>query len=156
MSFDKTGQYADVLKEVEAGKNSFITIDPLAKPIELYSGLAYKETSNPERALKEFNIARQYNPNSFLVYNNIGITYTDKKEYDKAIENFMKALSLAPKNEITLKNLSINYFGLKKYKECMETLDKVNWQSDEYLKSLYNEAKRLLNTPPQTTPIQVK
>lgn len=45
---------------------------------------------------------------------------------------------------LRLFNLAVNYFELKKYKEYIETLNKANWQNDNYLTSINNEASAQL------------
>jgi O-antigen ligase len=152
MAYEKSGQYATVLEEAEAAKNSFITLDPVAKSVEIYSSIGYQKTGRPDKAIKELNIAKKYHPNNYMIYNNLGTIYTDNKEYDKAIENYLKTLQLTPKFENTYKNLAVNYFELMKYKECIDALEKVKWQSDQYLTSLYNDAKRLMNVSQQQIP----
>lgn len=152
MGYEKVGQFATVLEEAEAAKNSFVTLDPVGKSVEIYSSIGYKETGRQEQAIRELNTAKKYHPNNYMVYNNLGTIYTDRKEYDKAIENYLKALKLTPKFEITYKNLAVNYYELKKYKECVEALEKVNWQSDQYLIQLYNNAKALINATQQQVP----
>jgi O-antigen ligase len=165
MGYDKAKRYPEVLEEAKAGRNLFITLDPVAKSIQVFSSLAYKEIakssldandsvkarSNFNMALKEGETARKYNPNSYIVYNNIGTIYTDMSQYDKAVEYYNKALKLTPKFQMSLKNLAVNYYQLQKYKECVQTLEKVNWQEDDYLKSMYNNAKALVNTQKQPT-----
>lgn len=149
MGYDKIGQYDTVLEEVKAGKNSFVTLDPVAKSIEIYSSNAYQKKENFDLAFKEATTAVKYNPNSYMVYNNIGTLFTDKKDYSMAVKYYLKALALTPKFEMSLFNLAVNYFELKKYKECIETLNKVNWKADDYLKSVYNEAERQLSLQQQ-------
>jgi len=149
MGYDKVGQQDVVLKETKAGKNAFVTLDPIGKSIEIYSSSAYQKTGKYDEALKEANKALEYNPNSYMVYNNIGTIFTDMKQYEKAVKYYNLALNLTPKFEMSLFNLAVNYFELKKYKECIETLNKVNWQKDEYLKSVYNEATARLNMQQQ-------
>ena len=165
MGYDKAKRYPEVLEEAKAGRNPFVTLDPVAKSIQVFSSLAYKEIakssldandsvkarSNFNMALKEGEIARKYNPNSYIVYNNIGTIYTDMSQYDKAVEYYNKALKLTPKFQMSLKNLAVNYYQLQKYKECVQTLEKVNWQEDDYLKSMYTNAKALVNTQKQPT-----
>jgi len=152
MGYDKAGQNDIVLEEAKAGKNSFVTLDPVGKSIEIYSSSAYQKQGKYNEALKEANVAMKYNPNSFMVKNNIGTIFTDMKQYEMAVKYYNQALQITPKFEMSLFNLAVNYFELKKYKECIETLNKVNWQKDDYLKSVYNEATARLNMqqPPAT------
>jgi O-antigen ligase len=141
-AFDKLGQYRNVIDEVEKGKSSWVTIDQIGKPLELYSCLAWKELKDYNKALQEAALATKYNPNSALVYNNTGTIYTDMKEYDKAIEAYRKALKFAPDFETTFKNIAVNYFQVGNYDACVEALGHININGDKYLTGLLEEAKK--------------
>ena len=144
MAFEKSGQSDTVLEEVEAGKTSFVTLDPVGKSLEIFSSMAYKASGRTDLALKELRQAEKYHPNSYMVSNNMGTVFTDMKQYDKAIEYYLKTIKFTPKFENVYKNLAVNYYELKKYKECVETLDKIKWQTDDYLSQLYNNSKALM------------
>ena len=145
-AYDKEKRYQEVIDETEAGKNNFVTIDEAGKSLEIYSSVAYKELKDYKKALEEANIAKKYNPNSLMVYNNMGTIYTEMKDYNKAIENYILALKFAPQMDIAIKNLAINYFNIGNYIGCIETLNKVadKKQDKDLLDNFMNEAKRRL------------
>lgn len=145
MAFDKAKLYSDVIKETEAAKNYFVSLDPNGKPVEVYSSIAYKAAKNYELALKEAATAQQYHPNSFMIYNNTGNIYSAMLQYDKAVENYEHALQLAPNSYNTLFNLAVNYFALQNYSACIETMNKIGWRKNEYLKRIYAECQRQLS-----------
>ena len=144
--YDTEHSYQDVIDEVESGKTAFVSIDLIGKSLELYSMLAYKELKDYDNALKEAGTARKYNPNSSMVYNNVGAIYTGMKKYDSAIINYLHAIELAPHYDMSYKNLAVNYFQLGNYAACLDALSKVwgNIQDDSYLTNLFNEAKKRL------------
>lgn len=142
-AYDKINNAQEEINEVEEGKNSFITLDPNGTPIELYSGIGYKQLKNFDEALKALNHAKHYHPTSARVYNNLGTVYTDMKDYKKAIEVYKLALKYAPDFETVYKNLAVNYFLVENYAGCIDALSHVNVQSDPNLVALLNEAKRL-------------
>jgi tetratricopeptide (TPR) repeat protein len=142
-AYERKNQNQETLKEVEAAKSSWVTIDPDSKPLEMYSGLAYSGLKNYNKALEEMDIAKRYNPNSALIYNNISTIYTDMKQYDSAISNLEHALKIAPKFDLVLKNLAMNYFLLGDYTRCIETIGKINIEGDQFFSGMLKDAKRL-------------
>lgn len=144
--FKNEKQYQYVVNEVELAKNKWVTTDNEAKSLELYSSIAYKELKMYDKAIEEINIALQYNPNSPMIYNNLGTIYTDMNQYEKAIEAYKKSIQLAPAFEVAFKNLAYNYFVTNQYQLCIDALAKVNAKDDNTLVGLLNEAKiRLAN-----------
>lgn len=149
-AYENEKNYQDELMEVEAGKTSFVTIDPVGVPLEVRSSIAYKELKDYKNALIEINKAKKYHPNSAMIYNNIGIIYTEMKDFNKAIENYLKALKLAPKMDVALKNLAINYFNIENYTGCIEVLGRVEPnEREQFLDDLLIEAKRRLSLQPK-------
>lgn len=143
-AYEKMDRNQEILSEVKAGKSPWVTIDPDSKPLEMYSGFAYQGLKDYPRALEQMNIAKRYNPNSAMVYNNIATIYTDMKKYDSAVSNLQHALKIAPRFELVYKNLAMNYFLLKDYARCIETIGKMNIEGDQFFTGMLNDAKRLL------------
>ena len=136
------GNSINVITETEAGKNTWVTVDPEGIPIEVYSSVAYKNMRNFNKALEEANLAKKYNPNSMMVLNNMGTIYTELGQYDKAIESYLQAQQLTPGSEAVLKNLAYNYYQVGNYINCIKTLEKVNIKNDKFLLNLLNEAQK--------------
>jgi O-antigen ligase len=143
-AYEKMDRNQEMLNEVKAGKSTWVTIDPDNKPLEMYSGFAYQGLKDYTRALEQMNIAKRYNPNSAMLYNNIATVYTDMKQYDSAISNLQHALRIAPKFELVYKNLAMNYFLSEDYARCIETIGKMNIEGDQFFTGMLNDAKRLL------------
>lgn len=140
--YRKQNRNEEVLSEVEAGKNKYVTIDPNGEPLEIHSSAAYRELKNYQEALEEIIIAHNYHPNSARILTTMGVIYANLKQYDMAINCYLQALQLTPRYEIALKNLAGVYFASGNYAACIEILGKVNIQNNQYLTNLLNEAKR--------------
>ena len=142
--YNDTNRSAESLQEAEKGKNSFFTIDVTGNPIELYSGLAYKQMKNYDAAIREFKAASAYSPYNSRPYNNLGAVYWDLKQYQTAIDNYKRALVYAPKFETVLKNLAITYYRAGQYKESIETIEKLKIENDRMLIDVLNDCRRKL------------
>jgi len=145
-AYENNSNFAQMLSEAEKGKSDFITMGPETGIImQLKTSIALKELKEYDKALKEINIAKSYNPYSANIWSTLGTIYTDLKQYDKAIPCYENALQLTPYYEIVLKNLSVNYFMANNYEDCIKTLNKLDIKGDEYLTGLLNEATRRMN-----------
>ena len=139
-------RFAQTLTEVEQGRNEFFTIDITANPLEIYSGVAYKELKNYDAATKEFRKAVTYSPYNPRLYNNWGTVYWDLKDYPSGIDMYKKALLYAPEFETVLKNLAVNYYQAGQYKECIETIAKMKERDAMTINVLNDARKRLSET----------
>ena len=127
----------------EAGKNSWVNVDQLGQSLEARNGVAFRAQKNYPLALEKMNLAMKYNPNSAMVYNNLGTIYTEMADYKKAIPYYEKALKLTPDFVIVKKNLAYNYFQVGNYKGTVKTLENVKIDDDEFLVNLLKDAQRL-------------
>jgi tetratricopeptide (TPR) repeat protein len=145
-AYENNKNYEEELDEAETGKTNFVTISPEGMPLEVRSSIAYKELKDYKNALKEILQAKSYNPNSAMIYNNMGTIYTEIKDFNNAIKSYQQALKLSPKSDIALKNLAVNYFNTENYSACIQTLYKIEEreQDSAYLNNLLNEAKKRL------------
>lgn len=142
--YENEARFIEEIDVAEAGKNSFVTVDPNGYPLEVRTGNAYHELKNYQLALREMEKALKYNPYSATIYTNMGTIYTDMKLYMKAIECYEKALRINPAYDIALKNLAVNYFETGNYSECIKTLYKVDIKNDSFLSGLLIEATNKL------------
>ena len=147
-AYENEGRYQEMLGYTAAGKNTWVNVDQLGLSLEAKDGIAYRGQKNYPQALEQMNIALTLNPNSAMVYNNLGTIYTEMADYKKAIENYEKALKLTPDFEIVKKNLAFNYFNVGNYKGTIKTLEGVKINDDEFLVNLLNDAKRLAASQP--------
>jgi tetratricopeptide (TPR) repeat protein len=137
-------QYQQTLDEVKDGTNEFFTIDLTGNPLEMYSGIAYKELKNFDAATKDFKKAVAYSPYNCRIYNNRAILYWDLKQLQSSINDYNTALLYAPEFETVLKNLAFTYYQAGQYKECIEIINRMK-ERDEMTINVLNDAKKKLN-----------
>lgn len=141
-AYEDKKRYNEELAEVEAGRSSWVNLDPNGTPLEARAGIAYRGLKDYGNAVASFNSAAKYNPNSTMIYNNLGTVYTESGDFNKAITNYNKALKLAPEFDIVMKNLALNYFNVGKYDSCIAMINRMGPQGDEYFANLLREATR--------------
>jgi O-antigen ligase len=135
--------YVDVLKEVEAGKSKFVTLDPKGEPLEMHSAVAYYNLKDYKKAIEEITAAKKYNPNSARIYTISGVIYAAMKEYDSAVNCYNNALKLAPRYGVAIKNLAAIYFAEGDYAKCVEVLKK-SYSNNVDLSYFLKEAEKKL------------
>ncbi len=135
--------YQELLAYSEAGKNSWVNVDQLGISLQAKEGIAYKAQKNFPAALASFQAAMKLNPNSAMLYNNIGTVYTEMKDYKTAITYYERAMVLTPTFDIVKKNLAMNYFNVGNYKGTIALLKSINISDDQYLQGALAEATRL-------------
>lgn len=143
VNYQKTGKSQEAIDAAEEGGSQYVTVNEEGKSLEVYSSLAYMDQKKYPEAMRVAGIALKYNPNSAMVYNNIGAIYANRNNYDSASIYYKKALRIKPKFEETLKNLAGCYYNLKKYDSCISTLQKLRITNDSYVTRLMNDAKLL-------------
>jgi O-antigen ligase len=143
VAYQKENRNEEAILAVEEGNNRLVTLNEEGKSLQIYSSLAYLNLKKYPEALKEGRLALQYNPNSAMVYNNIGAIYATMNKYDSASIYYEKAIKLSPGFEDVLKNLAGCYYNLKQYDRCIAALEKLNITNDSYLTKLMGDAKKL-------------
>ena len=142
--YNEQKRFSETINEANSAKNSFFTIDITANPVELNSGVAYREMKNYDAALKELKTALTYSPNNNLIYNNLGAVYFDLKQYQNAIDNYKKSLEYVPEFVTVLKNLAMTYYLTGDYAACIETMGKFTPEGDQAMINVLNDAKNKL------------
>jgi O-antigen ligase len=137
------GYYLDVIREVEAGKSKFVTLDPKGEPLEMHSAVAYYNLKDYKKAIREITVAKRYNPNSARIYTINGVIYAAMKEYDSAVNCYNNALKLAPRYGVAIKNLAAIYFAAGNYAKCVEVLKK-SYANNVDLSYFLEEAEKKL------------
>lgn len=127
-------RYADVIEEVEKGKNGWVTLDPAGEPLEMQSSAVYAELKVYDKAMIEIIKAKNYHPNSARIYTTMGVIYANQRDYNMAIKSYQHALRLAPGYSVALNNVAGLYFITGNYAGCVQAIEK-------------NENKGFLNTP---------
>lgn len=148
IAYDMEGRYAEVQSYVNAGKNKWINVDQLGQSLEARNGIAYRGQKNYPMALQQMQVAMKYNPNSAMVYNNLGTIYTEMQDFKTAITYYERALLLTPDFDIVKKNLAYNYYSVGNFKAAIKTLEKVNIEGDEFLVNMLADAKNKAATQP--------
>src|SRR6187549_3362566 len=139
--FNEQKRFSETINEANSAKNNFFTIDITSNPVELNSGVAYKELKNYDAAIKELNTALSYSPYNNRTYNNLGAVYFDLKQYPNAIDSYKKSLEYVPEFETVLKNLAVTYYLAGDYASCIETMEKFNYEGDPVMINVLNDAK---------------
>jgi len=153
-AYENEKRYVDMLNEAEGGKSSWVNIDMVGISLETKTSIAHRELKDYPSAIAESEKAAQHNPNSAMVYNNLGTVYTNMNETQKAIASYEKALKLAPEFDIVLMNLAFNYHAVGNYKASLEAFKKIKKLEDPYLISLYNEVQAKAGQVPVTDTLQ--
>jgi tetratricopeptide (TPR) repeat protein len=141
VSYNDQKQFSQTLEEVKQGTNEFFTIDITGNPLEMYSGIAYKELKNFDAATRDFKKAFSYSPYNCRIYNNRAILYWELKQLQNSINDYNIALRYAPEFETVLKNLAFTYYQAERYKECIETINRMK-EKDEMTINVLNDAKK--------------
>ena len=139
ISFNEQKQFSQTIEEVKQGANEFFTIDVGGNPLEMYSGIAYKELRNFDASAKDFKKAIGYSPYNCRIYNNRATLYWELKQLQASIEDYKTALQYAPEFETVLKNLAFTYYQAQLYKECIETINKMK-ERDAMTINVLNDA----------------
>jgi len=142
--YSEQKRFSETINEANSAKNSFFTIDITANPVEMNSGVAYREMKNYDAALKELETALTYSPNNNLIYNNLGAVYFDLKQYQNAIDNYKRSLEYVPEFVTVLKNLAMTYYFVGDYAACIETMGKFKTEGDPVMTNVLNDAKKKL------------
>lgn len=93
-------------------------IEPNAHIYREYGDSAYQR-GDMDRAIENYEMAINVNPNYEGVYNNCGLAHLQKRDYDRAIENFNKAIDLKP-DAGTYFNRGLAHFDKRQYDRAIE------------------------------------
>jgi tetratricopeptide (TPR) repeat protein len=126
---------------------------PKEKSAHIWLGWLY-ETSDPTKAMAEYQIALDLDPNSTASLNALGLMYVERKEFDKGLELLRRETAVAPENRNAWDSLAQAYFRAGKVAEAkagfLQLLEKwpdTNWSVSvlQYIYALeedYGEALR--------------
>lgn len=85
-------------------------------------GLLFLHKGDYQEAIAHFNMALEFNPTHYEIYNYLGIAYNNWKKYQKAMASFSKVLELAPELLSLRYKVAIVLYNLKKYDEALEEI----------------------------------
>ena len=143
VAYNDQKQFMQTIDEVKQGINEFFTIDITGNPLEMYSGIAYKEQRNFDAAMSDFNKAIAYSPYNCRIFNNRAMLHWELKQLQSSVNDYNSALLYAPEFETVMKNLAFTYYQAEKYNECIETINRMK-EKDEMTINVLNDAKKKL------------
>jgi serine/threonine protein kinase/Flp pilus assembly protein TadD len=103
-----------------------------------YSLGLYYQNRDKEKALEEYKIAIDLDPNYSFAHNQIGYLYLDLGNYEKAIEHFNKYVSLNPGDSNPLDSLAEAYFRMGRLDEAITKYKEALKIKPDFLTSLSN------------------
>lgn len=90
-----------------------LTYSPKSFKAHFNLGLVYEQEGKLEEAIKQYNIARQIQPDYFLIHNNLGNLYVTMGKFDLAEKEFIQSLEVKPDYFLTHNNLG-NLYALNR------------------------------------------
>ncbi len=118
-----------VIHYIKEAKSPFYHLDPMSTPLTWYSGSAYYQMGQVEKALSHFQSAYKHNPYHMHVLNNLATAYKKMNQTTKAIEMYKKALSLSPQFTGAALNLAVVYFQEGRINKALKSVRRVNYES---------------------------
>ena len=129
--------------------NKAIAINPKKGNSHFKLGFCYlkrkiKEdfTKTLEKAIKEFNLAIQFDDKNIEAYYNKAIALASLKKIPEAIQSYEKIMELSPKDAESLFNKSLLLIKIEKYslaeKDLLKTIEILNKYKSPFAKNLYN------------------
>ena len=85
-------------------------------------GLLFLQKGDFPEAIAHFNLALEFNPTHYEIYNYLGVAYNNWKKYQKAMSAFSKVLEVAPELLSLRYKVAIVLYNLRKYDEALEEM----------------------------------
>lgn len=127
--YESRKNWPENIRELDRAETAFYNIDPVVNPLALYRGDAWLALNDLERALQEYQKARQVHPYNILAVWKMADIYYRRGDRQTAAEYYEKALDLSPKLDALLLNLTAVYIQMEKYPEALETLNRCKPES---------------------------
>lgn len=89
--YEKALHYANTMIEIRPGRYSLIC-----------RGILFMKTGELSKALADYEAAKEYEPENWAIWNNIGHVYVMQRKLDLAAENYDKAMELITMEQETL------------------------------------------------------
>jgi len=101
-------------------------------------GALYENKNDMAGALKCYDLALKYNPNSIRTLSNKGVVLAKIGRYGEALEIFRQAINIDSTYSSGLSNFGLCSFVLKNYDDAIHYMDKANVYEKEVPKKIYN------------------
>ena len=85
-------------------------------------GLLFLHKGDFPEAIAHFNMALEFNPTHYEIYNYLGVAYNNWKKYQKAMSAFSRVLEVAPELLSLRYKVAIVLYNLRKYDEALEEM----------------------------------
>ena len=83
-------------------------------------GLAYQNRNMPDKAMEQYLIAINLNPDYVDAHNNLGLIYQSRNMYDRAMEQYMIVIRLGPDSAEAHNNIGMVYKSLNMPDKAIE------------------------------------
>jgi tetratricopeptide (TPR) repeat protein len=103
-------------------------------------GVAYDVTGEPGKAISDFNVAIQINPDYWEAYSNRGLVWIKKHEYDRAAEDFTAATRDEKVAHLAFNNLANIYAEKGDYDRSIEDYSRAIRLRPDYADAYYGRA----------------
>jgi TolB-like protein/Tfp pilus assembly protein PilF len=87
-------------------------LDPLSVYINAYTGLAFESAGQPDKAIEEYNMNLEINPNYFLTHLHLAMAYFVKSMFKDGVAECKKAVDLSHGNPYASSWLVFGYYKI--------------------------------------------
>jgi len=136
------GDWAAVIREVDAALSRWIQIDHTATPLAWHRGVANFTLEEYDAAFDDFKAAFRVHPNHLHVLNNLATCYERDGKHDSAEYYYRRALQIVPGFEETVINLAAVQYNAGRFDEALQTLESIPPPSGNDRYNLYLERIR--------------
>jgi tetratricopeptide (TPR) repeat protein len=103
-------------------------------------GLEFYEKKQYDKAIEDYSLAIQLDPNYYWAYRDRGIAHLAKKEYDTAIQDYNQAIALNPKYALAYSNRGVAYRSKKQYDTAMQDYNEAIALNPRFAQAYNNRA----------------
>jgi len=121
----KQGIQPQAIAAINNSETVFRNLDALGSPASYYSGLAYSNHNEDQKAIPCYLKALSQHPNHVALLSNTGLSYLRTGDTAVAIQYFLKALQIVPDYKEALVNLATIYYLKRDYQGSLKMLQGV-------------------------------
>jgi tetratricopeptide (TPR) repeat protein len=114
-----------VIDESEKAESFFMQLDPTATPLKWYSGLAWYNLGEMNKALADFEEAFKVHPYHMHVLNNLATIVGKNGNTDRAKELYKESVRISPEFKDAALNLCVIYYNAGQLDSAYRVLRKV-------------------------------